>query len=70
MAICEQFQVQNGSVEIPKVLLPYFSVPKPGDLIKSRPKTKRIVFKYIKSPKYFKSKFQEQQKVKESEKPV
>jgi len=66
MAICEQFQTPNGCVKIPKALLPYFSLPRPDELLKAKPKSKRLVLKHVRSSKFYVQKFNE----KKSEKTV
>ena len=63
MAICEQFQSENGCVQIPDKLLKY--LPARGEnkapgLIEPKPRKLRPAFRYIRSPKYFETKFKEQ----------
>ena len=63
MAICEQFQTENGLVQIPDKLLKYLpprqEMKAPG-LIEPKPRKSRPVFRFIRSPKYFETKFKEQ----------
>jgi hypothetical protein len=63
MAICEQFQTENGCVQIPMKLLEYLparGVKKAPGLIEPKPRKSRPTFRYFRSPKYFETKFKEQ----------
>jgi hypothetical protein len=62
MAICEQFQTENGCVSIPEKLQKY--LPIHGDrksvgVIEPKPRKSRPILKFIRGPKYFESKFKE-----------
>ena len=62
MAICEQFQTENGCVSIPEKLHKYFPIR--GDrtsagLIEPKPRKSRPILKFVRGPKYFEAKFKE-----------
>jgi hypothetical protein len=70
MAICEQFQQENGLVRVPARLQPY--LPAIGDqrsatLLTPKPRKARLAFKYIRGPKYFEAKFKESRQERSSE---
>ena len=50
IAICEQNQLENGSVAIPEVLRPYM---RNREGIEPKPRKQRLNFTYITSAKYF-----------------
>lgn len=50
IAICEQNQLENGSVAIPEVLRPYM---RNREVIEPKPRKQRLNFTYITSAKYF-----------------
>ena len=50
IAICEQNQLENGSVTIPCVLRPYMRA---REVMESKPRKQRLNFSYITSAKYF-----------------
>lgn len=55
MTICEQHQMNNGCVDLPKALWPYMPSMEtsPDDFLGPRAKEKRPVFHYKKSPNFF-----------------
>lgn len=50
IAICEQNQLENGSVTIPCVLRPYMRA---REVMEPKPRKQRLNFSYITSAKYF-----------------
>ena len=50
IAICEQNQLENGSVTIPCVLRPYM---RGREVMEPKPRKQRLNFSYITSAKYF-----------------
>lgn len=55
MALCEQHQIDNGCVDLPKALWPFMPSMKNSthDFLEPRNKNKRAVFQYRASPKSF-----------------
>jgi len=63
MAICEQFQLEQGTVALPESLLPW--MPTRGEnksvgVIEPKPRKSRPVLKFVRGPKFFKAKFNEE----------
>ena len=63
MAICEQFQLEQGIVAVPEKLHPW--MPARGEhksvgVIEPKPRKSRPILKYVRGPKYFKAKFNEE----------
>jgi hypothetical protein len=63
MAICEQFQLEQGTVELPKKLEMF--MPPRGEnqsvgVIVPKPRKSRPTLKFVRGPKYFKTKFNEE----------
>ena len=50
IAICEQNQLENGSVTIPEVLRPYM---RDREVMEPKPRKQRMNFTYINSANYF-----------------
>ena len=50
ISICEQNQLENGSVKIPEVLQPYM---RNRELMEPKPRKERLNFIYINSANYF-----------------
>ena len=63
MAICEQFQLEQGTVALPEKLQPL--MPTRGEhksvgVIEPKPRKSRPILKFVRGPKFFKVKFNEE----------
>ena len=71
MAICEQFQLEQGVVALPQKLHMWMHPERERNslgVIEPKPRKMRPTLKFIRGPKYFEAKFKEERAQRQSKK--